>query len=46
MISRSVRLSEAPSHGVPGVFYDQRCRGSEEYQNLAVEFLARNEQEK
>lgn len=45
MISRSVRLSEAPSHGIPGVFYDQRSRGAEEYQNLAVEFLRRNEDE-
>jgi chromosome partitioning protein len=40
-ISRSVRLSEAPSHGVPGVFYDRKSRGAEEYQELAAEFLAR-----
>lgn len=41
VISRSVRLSEAPSHGVPGIFYDQKARGAEEYQALAEEFLAR-----
>ena len=40
-ISRSVRLSEAPSHGVPGIFYDQHSRGAEEYQALADEFLQR-----
>ncbi len=41
VISRSVKLSEAPSHGVPGVFYDQKARGAEEYQQLAKEFLQR-----
>lgn len=40
-ISRSIRLSEAPSHGLPGVFYDRRSRGAEEYQALAEEFLRR-----
>ena len=40
-ISRSVRLAEAPSHGQPGVFYDRRSRGAEEYQALTDEFLAR-----
>lgn len=45
-ISRSVRLSEAPSHGVPGIFYDRKSRGAEEYQELASEFLARQEAEK
>lgn len=42
-ISRSVRLSEAPSHGVPGIFYDCHARGAEEYQALAEEFLQREE---
>lgn len=45
VISRSVRLSEAPSHGVPGVFYDKRSRGAQEYQALAEEFLSRQEEE-
>ena len=40
-ISRSVKLAEAPSHGQPGVFYDRRSRGAEEYQRLTTEFLAR-----
>ena len=42
VIPRSVRLSEAPSHGVPGVFYDRKARGAEEYYRLAEEFLAAN----
>ncbi|MBQ1343232.1 MAG: ParA family protein, partial [Firmicutes bacterium] len=42
-ISRSVKLAEAPSHGQPGVFYDRRSRGAEEYQKLTNEFLARCE---
>jgi len=41
VISRSVRLSEAPSHGVPGIFYDQKARGAEEYQAFAEEFLSK-----
>jgi chromosome partitioning protein len=43
VIPRSVRLSEAPSHGLPGVVYDRVNRGSKAYMALAVEFLARNE---
>jgi len=38
-ISRSVRLSEAPSHGIPGVYYDMHAKGAEEYERLADEFL-------
>lgn len=45
VISRSVKLSEAPSHGVPGIFYDSKARGAEEYQALAEEFLAQQEEE-
>ncbi len=41
VIPRSVRLSEAPSHGLPGVVYDRVNRGSKAYMALAVEFLAR-----
>ena len=44
-ISRSVRLAEAPSHGLPGIFYDRRSRGSVEYLKLADEFIARCEQQ-
>lgn len=42
VIPRSVRLSEAPSHGLPGVVYDRINRGSKAYMALAVEFIARN----
>ena len=40
-IPRSVRLSEAPSHGKPGVSYDRIGKGSRAYMKLAYEFLAR-----
>ena len=38
-IPRSVRLSEAPSHGKPGVAYDKIGKGSRAYMRLAEEFL-------
>lgn len=37
VIPRNVRLSEAPSHGVPVTAYDRLCRGAEAYRKLAVE---------
>ena len=40
-IPRSVRLSEAPSHGKPGVAYDRIGKGSRAYVKLSEEFLAR-----
>ena len=43
VIPRSVRLSEAPSHGQPGVVYDKANRGSRAYMDLAREFIARCE---
>ena len=42
VIPRSVRLSEAPSHGIPGVIYDKSNRGSKAYLALADEFLERS----
>ncbi len=39
VIPRNVRLSEAPSHGVPALLYDLRCPGSEAYMALAREIL-------
>ncbi len=39
VIPRSVRLSEAPSHGKPGVAYDRIGKGSRAYMKLAEEFL-------
>ena len=41
VIPRNVRLSEAPSHGVPALIYDFRCSGSEAYMRLARELIAR-----
>lgn len=41
VIPRNVRLSEAPSHGLPALLYDSRCAGSEAYIALATEFLQR-----
>lgn len=43
VIPRSVRLSEAPSHGIPGVIYDRINKGSKAYMKLAEEFAARCE---
>ena len=39
VIPRNVRLSEAPSHGLPCVVYDKNCQGSKSYFRLAEEFL-------
>ncbi|MBU6251978.1 MAG: ParA family protein [Alphaproteobacteria bacterium] len=41
VIPRNVRLSEAPSHGLPALIYDHRCSGSEAYMALAREVVAR-----
>jgi chromosome partitioning protein len=41
VVPRNVRLSEAPSHGVPALIYDLRCSGSEAYVRLARELIAR-----
>ena len=41
VIPRNVRLSEAPSHGVPALIYDHRCAGSEAYMALARELIGR-----
>jgi chromosome partitioning protein len=41
VIPRNVRLSEAPSHGLPALIYDIRCAGSEAYMALARELIGR-----
>ncbi len=41
IIPRNVRLSEAPSHGMPALIYDHRCSGSEAYIALARELMGR-----
>ena len=42
VIQRNVRLSEAPSHGLPCVVYDKNCVGSKSYFKLAEEFIKNN----
>jgi len=39
VIPRNVRLSEAPSHGIPILIYDKFCSGSKSYASFADEFL-------
>lgn len=39
VIPRNVRLSEAPSHGIPILLYDKLCAGSKSYSSFADEFL-------
>ena len=41
VIPRNVRLSEAPSHGLPALVYDHACAGSQAYMQLARELIAR-----
>jgi chromosome partitioning protein len=40
-IPRNVRLSEAPSHGLPALIYDHNCSGSRAYMALARELITR-----
>ena len=44
VVPRNVRLSEAPSHGMPCIIYDKGCSGSKSYIKLAEEFLEQNNQ--
>jgi chromosome partitioning protein len=39
IIPRNVRLSEAPSHGQPIIFYDPKSKGAETYMDLAKEVV-------
>ena len=39
VIPRNVRLSEAPSHGIPVLIYDKMCTGSKSYSSFTDEFL-------
>ena len=41
VVPRNVRLSEAPSHGLPALIYDLRCPGSAAYIRLARELIGR-----
>ncbi|HET7366863.1 MAG TPA: ParA family protein [Gaiella sp.] len=40
-VPRSVRLAEAPSHGVPAIAYDRRSAGAEAYWKVAMELVER-----
>ena len=42
VIPRAVRLSEAPSFGMPIQYYDKRSKGSDAYNALGKEFLKKN----
>ena len=39
VIPRNVRLSEAPSHGIPVLIYDKTCPGSKSYYSFTNEFI-------
>lgn len=41
VIPRGVRLSEAPSFGMPIMYYDKNCKGSEAYLGLAQELISK-----
>ena len=42
VIPRNIRVSEAPSYGVPVIDHDKRCRGTLGYLALTDEFLSRS----
>ena len=42
VIPRNVRLSEAPSHGMPVLIYDKSCPGSKSYFNFTDEFMGQD----
>ena len=41
LISRNVKLGEAPSYGLPIILYDPKSKGAEQYMDLAKEVLER-----
>ncbi|MEG9860955.1 MAG: ParA family protein [Parvularculales bacterium] len=43
IIPRNVRISEAPSHGMPVLVYDHQCAGSRSFMKLAAELMMREE---
>ncbi len=42
VVPRNVRLSEAPSHGIPVLLYDKTCPGSKSYFSFTEEFLSQD----
>ncbi len=45
VIPRNIKLSEAPSHGLPALLYDPESRGATAYTSLAREIIARHKKE-
>ena len=45
IIPRNVRVSEAPSFGMPALIYDQRATGSQAYLSLANEVIKQNKEQ-
>ncbi len=43
VVPRNIRLAEAPSHGVPAMYYDRNSRGAKAYMALAGELIRRQE---
>jgi chromosome partitioning protein len=41
VVPRSVRLAEAPSHGLPAIAYDRRSPGADAYWKVAMELVER-----
>ena len=46
VIPRNIRVSEAPSHGLPALIYDHSCSGSRAYMALARELIGRLSQQR
>ena len=42
IVPRSVRLAEAPSHGLPAIAYDRRSAGAQAYWKVAMELVERS----
>ena len=45
IIPRNVRVSEAPSFGMPALIYDQKAAGSQAYLRLADEIIRQNNEQ-
>jgi len=42
VVPRNVRLAEAPSHGMPAMYYDKQSSGAKAYLALAAELVRRH----